>query len=291
MVWAEQLKAAPEGDRLYQQTGTPIHPMSPLTKIIWLRQEHPDIFASAAKFISIKEYIFYRWFRQFVVDHSIAAATGLLNIQSLQWDDLALAIAGITPAQLSYLVPVTEIFQPLPVPIANGLGISPTTPVVIGANDGVLANLGLGAVTPTHAAITIGTSGAIRAIVDRPLVDPHQRLFCYAFTHDRWLVGGATNNGGVILQWLRDKLFLDSTYEDLIQLAETVPPGAEGLLFHPYLLGERSPLWRSEARGSFFGLSINHTKAHLVRAVLEGIGLNLHLIFEALQEDTCLGVI
>jgi gluconokinase len=284
IAWAERLKASPDSDRLYHQTGTPIHPMSPLVKILWLRQDHPEIFARTAKFISIKEYIFYRWFRQFVIDHSIAAATGLLNVQSLTWDETAMAIAGITPAHLSELVPVTEIFQPLPASIAEDLGLLPPTPVVIGANDGVLANLGLGASTSNQAALTIGTSGAVRMIVDRPLIDPQQRLFCYAFTRDRWLVGGATNNGGIILQWLRDQLALESTYEELINLAETVPPGSEGLLFHPYLLGERSPLWQPESCGSFFGLRLNHTKAHLVRAVLEGIVLNLQLIFQALQD-------
>lgn len=284
MTWANALKASADGDRLYQHTGTPIHPMSPLVKIIWLREEHPEIFARTVKFISIKEYVFYRWFHQFVIDHAIAAATGLLNLQTLNWDKMALTIAGITSSHLSQLVPITEILQPLPFSIAETLGILPHTPVVIGASDGGLANVGLGAIAADQVAMTIGTSGAVRAIVDRPLIDPHQRLFCYAFTHDRWLLGGATNNGGVILQWLRDRLALGSSYPELIELAKTVMPGAEGLLFHPYLLGERSPLWQPEARGSFFGLTINHTKAHLVRAVLEGIVLNLYLIFEALQD-------
>lgn len=284
MTWASKLNTSQTSDRLYQQTGTPIHPMSPLVKIIWIREEHPEIFIRTVKFISIKEYIFYRWFHQFVIDHAIASATGLLNLQTLDWDKAALATAGITPTHLSCLVPITEVFSSLPTAIAETLGLLPHTPVVIGASDGALANVGLGAIASDQVAITIGTSGAVRAMVDRPLVDPQQRLFCYAFTHDRWLVGGAANNGGVILQWLRDQLGLEPTYAALIDLAETVPPGAAGLLFHPYLLGERSPLWQPEARGSFFGLTINHTKAHLVRAVLEGIVLNLHLIFEALQE-------
>jgi gluconokinase len=284
MNWANKLRDSEAGDRLYQQTGVPIHPMSPLAKIIWLREEYPEVFDKTTKFISIKEYILYRWFHRFIVDHAIASATGLLNLQTLNWDKMALAIAGITSAHLSQLVPITQILQPLPGAITEALGVLPDTPVVIGASDGVLANIGLGALAPDQAAITIGTSGAVRVIVDRPLIDPQQRLFCYAFTPDRWLVGGAANNGGVILQWLRDQLALASTYDDLINLAKTVPAGAEGLLFHPYLLGERSPLWQPEARGSFFGLTINHTKAHLVRAVLEGIGLNLYLIFEALQD-------
>ena len=291
--WAEKIKQQ-GGREIYHRTGTPIHPMSPFIKLVWLRHEHSELFNKAAKFISIKEYIFYRLFQQYIVDHSIASATGLLNLSQLTWDREALEIAGITEGQLSQLVPTTHLLQPMQADYAQRMGIPAETPVVIGASDGVLANLGVGAIAPGVVAVTVGTSGAVRAVVDRPVSDPQERLFCYALTENRWVIGGAVNNGGIALRWVRDQLtdtevraaqrLGKDPYELITMLAATVPPGSEGLIFHPYLLGERSPLWNADARGSFFGLNLNHTKAHLVRAVLEGIVYNLSLVLEALED-------
>ena len=291
--WAEKIKQQ-GGREIYRRTGTPIHPMSPFIKLVWLRHEHGDLFNKAAKFISIKEYIFYRLFQQYIVDHSIASATGLLNLSQLIWDREALEIAGITEAQLSQLVPTTHVLQPMQADYAQRMGIPAETPVVIGASDGVLANLGVGAIAPGVVAVTVGTSGAVRAVVARPVSDPQERLFCYALTENHWVIGGAVNNGGIVLRWVRDQLtdtevraaqrLGKDPYELITMLAATVPPGSKGLIFHPYLLGERSPLWNADARGSFFGLNLNHTKAHLVRAVLEGIVYNLSLVLEALED-------
>ncbi len=292
--WAKQIKQEQQGHEIYLRTGTPIHPMSPFVKLVWLRNEQPELFKRAVKFISIKEYIFYRFFQQYVVDYSIASATGMLNLKNLNWDGEALEIAGITAAQLSELVPTTHILRPIQAEFAQAMGIPADTPTVIGANDGGLSNLGVGAIKPGIVAVTVGTSGAIRAVVEQPITDPQQRLFCYALTEKQWLVGGAVNNGGIALRWVREQLtdtevraaqrLGKDPYELITMLAETVPPGCEGLIFHPYLMGERSPLWDANARGSFFGLTLNHTKAHLVRAVLEGIVFNLALVLQALED-------
>lgn len=294
--WAEKIKQEQHGHEIYLRTGTPIHPMSPFVKLVWLRNEHPELFEKTAKFISIKEYVFYQFFQQYVVDHSIASATGLLNLKELAWDQEALEIAGITEAQLSELVPTTHILKPIQEKLAQAMGISADTPTVIGASDGVLSNLGVGAIAPGVVAVTVGTSGAIRAVVDQPITDPQERLFCYVLTENHWVIGGAVNSGGIALRWVRDQLtdtevraaqrLGKDPYDLLTMLAETVPPGSEGLIFHPYLMGERSPLWDANARGSFFGISMNHTKAHLVRAVLEGIIFNLSLVLQALQDFT-----
>lgn len=294
MTWADarsgmvarELRQIPNIHQLYHRTGTILHTMSPLVKLVWLRQTYPEIFHQTAKFISIKEYVFYRLFHRFVIDYAIASATGLLNIATLAWDVEALNLAGIQATQLSEIVPTTHVLQPVYPELAEAMGILPDTPVVIGASDGVLSNLGLGAIYPGSIAVTIGTSSAVRTITNQPVTDPQQRLFCYAFTEQHWLVGGASNNGGIVLRWLRDQLEIADQYEALLTLAATVPPGSAGLIFHPYLLGERSTLWTPDARGSFFGLTINHTKAHLVRAVLEGILFNLLLSLQALQDTS-----
>ena len=292
--WATQLQQTPKGQEIYRRTGTPIHAMSPLVKLIWLRNEHPEIFKQAAKFISIKEFIFYRFFQQYLVDYSIASATGLMNLKNLSWDKEALLVAGITEQHLSKLVPTTHIVEQISLASASEMGIPVNTLLVMGASDGVLANLSVGAITPSSVAVTVGTSGAVRAVVKEPWTDPEQRLFCYALTENYWVIGGAVNNGGVVLQWIRN-LFGETevstsnnhekdSYNLLLNLAESVVPGAEGLIFHPYLTGERSPIWDANATGSFVGLTLRHTKAHLVRAVLEGMALNLNFVLQALQE-------
>lgn len=294
--WAAKLKKDPQGQQIYTRTGTPIHPMSPLSKLIWLRHEHPELWQQADKFISIKEYIFWQLFGEYLVDYSIASATGLFNLNNLTWDQSALALTEIKLSQLSTPVPTTKVCRGIKSEFAQQMGIDADTPVVIGANDGVLANLGVGAIAPGVVAVTVGTSGAVRTTIKQPQTDPQGRLFCYALTENYWVLGGAVNNGGITLRWVKEqladaeidtaKLLGQDPYDMLTAIASNIPPGSEGLIFHPYLVGERAPLWDANARGSFFGLAWHHHKGHLIRAVLEGVVYNLYLVLEALQEVT-----
>ena len=286
--YAQQLKQNGLGQTLYQKTGTPIHPMTPLSKLIWLRHEKPELFHKAHYFIGIKDYILEKLFGQLVMDHSLASATGLFNIFNLDWDPKALATAHINAQQLPKLVPTTYQLHGLNPAYAKVTGIAPDVPFIIGASDGVLSNLGVDAIDPGVLAVTIGTSGAVRTVVDHPVTDPQGRLFCYALTQDKWVVGGPVNNGGIVFRWVRDQLFAPEkltaqqmqvdTYDILTTIAGKIPAGANGLLFHPYLGGERAPIWNANARGSFFGLTRQHTRAHMVRAALEGIVYNLYLV-------------
>lgn len=293
-TWSDKIKNEWNGHEIYKRTGTPVHPMSPLAKIAWLTHDCPDIAAGAHKYISIKEYVFHKLFSQFVIDHSVASATGLFSLADLDWDEEALRVAGITREHLSHPVPTTWHAAGMKPQYAEEMGLSVHTTFVIGASDGVLSNLGVNAIDPGIVAVTIGTSGAIRTVTDRPVTDEKGRIFCYALTDKHWVIGGPVNNGGMTFRWLRDELAsaevetarrlgIDS-YEVLTKIAERVAPGAEGLLFHPYLAGERAPLWNPDARGSFFGLGMHHKKEHMVRAVLEGVILNLYTVLLALQE-------
>ena len=292
-AWATRIRDEWDGLAIYRRTGTPIHPMSPLAKLVWLRHERADLFARAARFVGIKEYVFFRLFGQWQVDHSIASATGLFDIARLDWDEAALALAGVRAEQLSRPVPTTWHIEGLAPDVAARLGLARDTPFVIGANDGVLSNLGVNAMAPGEVAVTIGTSGAMRTVVDHPMTDPEGRTFCYALAERRWVVGGPVNNGGIILRWVRDefasaeaetakRLGID-TYEVLTRIAERVSAGSEGLVFHPFLTGERAPYWNADLRGSFFGLGIHHRKEHMIRAVLEGVIFNLHSILPAVE--------
>lgn len=293
---AKKIKEEKDGHAIYLRTGTPIHAMSPLSKLVWLKEEEPAIFEQAEKFIGIKEFVFHKLFDEYVIDHSLASATGLFNLEKLDWDEGALEVAGVEASRLSRLVPTTYQMAGVKPEYAAFMGIREDMPFVVGASDGVLANLGVGAVDPGIVAVTIGTSGAVRTVLPKPKTDPKGRTFCYALTENQWVVGGPVNNGGIVLRWLRDefapsevetakRLGIDP-YDVLTQIASTVNAGADGLLFHPFLTGERAPLWDANARGSFFGLSIHHQKQHMIRAVLEGIVFNLYTVLLAVEELT-----
>lgn len=302
IIWADnrsikhsnRIKEELAGHEIYKRTGTPIHPMSPLPKLLWMKEEAPETFSRAAKFVSIKEYVLYRLFGQFVVDYSIASATGMFNLEYLEWDEGVMNLLGITVNHLSKPVPTTHILSGMNKDMAAQMGVRREIPFVVGASDGVLANLGVGAIGPGELAVTIGTSGAIRTVTDRPRTDEKGRTFCYALTDKHWVIGGPTNNGGIMLRWLRDefaapeievakKLGIDP-YELMITYAEKVPAGAEGLIFLPFLSGERAPYWNANARGVFFGISLHHKREHFIRAVLEGVIMSVFSVGAALRD-------
>ena len=293
-LWAEKLQNDSRGHAIYSKTGTPIHSMSPLSKIMWLENDHPSVAKKTKKYIGIKEYVFYKLFQKYIVDYSIASAMGLMNLESLTWDSDALQAVGITEDKLSSLVSTKDIITGCNPNDAKKMGISTETKFVIGASDGVLSNIGVGAINEGDIAVTIGTSGAIRTMTSQPKTDAKGRIFCYALTEDHWILGGPVNNGGIVLRWLRDELAAKEVeaakrlgkdpYDILTDIADQVEAGSNGLLFHPYLAGERAPFWNPNMRGSFIGLTLNHKKEHMIRAVLEGVMFNLYSVLIALIE-------
>ena len=291
MTWADgrsELQArriAGEAGAIYRRTGTPIHPMSPLPKIVWLRENQPNVFAAAAKFVSIKEYVVYHLFGEWVVDTSIASATGLLALDTLSWDAEALRVAGLTADRLSAVREGTYRLNGMKPAHAEAMGLPAYTPLFLGGSDGALANIGVGAIDAGELAVTIGTSAAVRMMTDRPATDPSARTFCYSVAGASYIIGGATNNGGIVLQWMKESMFgSSSSVEELLTAAANVAPGAEGLLFLPFLSGERAPIWNAEARGTFFGVNLGHRGDHFVRAGLEGVMLAVLSVAEALKE-------
>lgn len=292
--YAELINKEHQGSDIYQRTGTPIHPMSPLSKIFWMKHEQSDIYKQTAMFADIKTYIFYQLFEKYVIDYSMASATGMFNLEKLDWDKEALELLGITEAQLPQLVPTTHILKGMKKRYATLMGIDENTPIIVGASDGVLSNLGVNSYKKGEVAVTIGTSGAIRTVINKPRTDYKGRIFCYVLDEDHYVIGGPVNNGGVVLRWLRNELLASEVetakrlgvdpYDVLTKIASRVKPGAEGLIFHPYLAGERAPLWNADARGSFFGLTLSHQKEHMIRAALEGVLYNLYTVYLALIE-------
>lgn len=287
---AERLKMHQKGMQIYHNTGTPIHAMSPLCKLLWLKETYPDLFKSAYKMIDIKTYIIYHLTEECVMDMSIASATGFFNIHHKEWDEDALSLIELERHKLPHVVPTTHCLK-LTEQVKNVLNLQDSIPLVIGASDGVLSNLGVNSIQPGEVAVTIGTSGAIRTVVKRPVLDPLGRTFCYILDESHYVIGGPVNNGAVTLQWLGEKVLhnphhMDDciNYEDMLQQANSVPIGSDGLIFHPYLSGERAPIWSSNAKGSFIGLTLAHHQGHLVRAVMEGVLFNLYTVLMTLSQ-------
>jgi gluconokinase len=275
-TFTEEIKKSEKGNHFYQKTGIPIHPFSPMTKIAWLKEFDSEIFSKTYKFISLKEYVWHHLTGEYATDTSMASGTGLLNIHTLKWDDEILEFLKITPKQLSNVYEITHQCK----------GISDDFLYVIGGGDGALANLGTGAMNKGFMALTIGTSGAVRLPIDQPFIDPQMRTQCYHLTDSQYLTLGAVNNGAIVLQWLKETILKTTvSYEALFEEAEKIKAGADGLLFVPYLLGERAPIWDASAQGTLLGLQITHTQAHLVRATLEGILFGLFQITEILLPD------
>ncbi|WP_100407551.1 gluconokinase [Bacillus solitudinis] len=290
MIWADG-RSSGQADRLnqqdganiFQKTGVPIHPMAPLSKLLWMKEVGYEPYQKARYFISIKEYLLVKWFDQRVVDYSMAAATGLFNATTLDWDDELLEMTGVKKEQLSDVVPPTKVLTGVKKDIAEKMGIADDLPFVMGAADGQLANLGIGAISPGEVAITAGTSGAIRQFAKGFHVSDQRETFCYAFTDEYSIIGGPTNNGGIALQWLKELLNYEGSFTEFTKEAEKTTLGAEGLIFLPYINGERAPLWNQHAKGNFFGMTVTHKKEHFVRAVLEGITFNLFQIGKSLE--------
>jgi gluconokinase len=285
---AERILASGKAEGLYKATGTPIHAMSPLCKIIWWQENNPEVFSKTYKFVSIKEYIWNKLFHQFQVDYSTASATGLFDISSLQWHQPAVELAGIRGEQLSTPVSPGLVRFDLPEAIAHALHIEASTPFVIGASDGCLANLGSSAMSKSTASITIGTSGAVRIASDRPIHNFPSMLFNYLLDEQKFICGGAINNGGIAVKWCTENLLHESLkddYDDLFKEIEAIDPGSGGIIFLPYLMGERSPIWDSRASGAFIGVNITHHTGHFLRAVVEGICFSLNNVLQILEES------
>lgn len=296
MIWADnrsgrladQLRSSEAGRQQYRRTGVPIHAMTPACKLLWVLQENPSGYSGASKYAGIKDYVIFRLTGEWVTDFSMAAAMGLLNLETLAWDEQTLLSLGINAGLLPRVVSPyysAAIKDNSPGELLTGV------PVIAGGSDGCLANLGSGATGRDTLALTVGTSGAVRKTLAFRYLDRHMRTFCYPLDHDMFIVGGPTNNGGVVFQWLKDTFFADLSFDAMLEGVSRVSPGADGLFFFPYLLGERAPVWDSEVRGVFHGIDIEHTRFHFARAVMEGILMNLLVIGKVLTEESKASVI
>ncbi len=263
-------------DRLLAMTGNDAVTGLTLPKLLWVAKHEPDVYARVAKVLLPKDYVRYRLTGEYATDKAGAAGTLMVDLSTRDWSSQILDAFSIPRTWLP------ETFEG-PVPTgavseegARATGLAPGTPVVAGAGDQAAQAVGVGAVLPRDVAVTIGTSGVVFCSTDRPRVDPEGRLqaFCHAIP-DQWHLMGVMLSAAGSLRWLRDVIASDVEFGALADASADVPPGASGLLFLPYLSGERMPYADPLMRGGFVGLTTRHTRAHLTRAVLEGVCFGL----------------
>lgn len=284
ILWNDQ-RTGPQCEQIMQRiglrkllawTGNPALPGFTAPKILWVREHEPEIFAQVAHILLPKDFIRYKLTGGYATDVADAAGTLLLDIKRRNWSREMLQALDIPPEWLPTCYEGPQVTGTISQAAAEATGLKAGTPVVGGGGDQAAQAVGVGAVKSGIMALTLGTSGVVFATTDEPVVDPKGRLhaFCHAVP-GRWHLMGVMLSAAGALRWYHDMEAPQQSYDDFLQPAAEVPPGCEGLVFLPYLTGERTPYPDPNARGAFIGLTVRHTQAHMKRAVLEGVACGL----------------
>jgi len=280
----EQCRAITErvgAHRLIELTANPALTGFTLPKIWWVRQHEPKIWARVRSIMLPKDYVRFRLTGARAIDVADASGTLLLDVVNRRWSAPMMEVSHLDEALLPKVFESQEITSYITTEGAQGTGLREGIPVVAGAGDQAAGAVGMGIVHPGAVSATIGTSGVVFAATSKPVLEPHGRIhtFCHAIP-GRWHVMGVTQGAGLSLRWFRDQFgagqdHSKDPYEGLMDEAAAVPPGADGLLWAPYLMGERTPHLDPHARGALVGITAQHTRAHIIRAILEGVAFSL----------------
>jgi xylulokinase len=277
-------------ERLIQLTCNPAVANFTLTKLLWVRENEPENWKRVRAVMLPKDYVRFRLTGERATDMADASGTLLLDVAHRRWSREMLQGAEIDERLLPSLHESPEVCGKVSNQGAAETGLRVGTPVVAGAGDQAAGATGMGIVASGTVSATIGTSGVVFAATDRPALDPRGRVhtFCHAIP-GRWHVMGVTQAAGLSLRWFRDTFATDSrgareSYDQLTAEAAKIPAGSDGLLWTPYLMGERTPHLDSNARGALVGLTASHTRAHVVRAILEGVAFSLRDTFTLVRE-------
>jgi xylulokinase len=303
IIWADQRASREVGElvarisagRVYDLTGHPLSAAYSLAKIMWIRRNEPELFARVSRFIQAKDFLVLKLTGRVCSDYSDASGTQMLDIRNLRWSEEILEAAGISALLLPELLESTAVAGKITQDAAAASGLAQGTPVAVGGGDGACATCGAGVVSEGDAYICLGTSTWMATASRAPLIDAGRRTVTFShFTRGLYFPCGTMQSGGGSLTWFREALAdtekaaaersgID-VHEILSREAAEIPPGSEGLLFLPYLMGERSPWWSADARACFVGLSMRHGKSHMLRAVMEGVAYNMRLIADVFGE-------
>jgi xylulokinase len=284
---AEHIAAQVGVEALYRVTGNVLDPRSPLCKMLWLKHHEPGVYARTVRFLQSKDFITGRLIgRHDSTDLSDASHAQWLDLRTRAYAADLLAGLGLDPGRLPTLYRGTDVVGHLCRAAATALGLPTGIPVVAGGGDGACATVGAGAVRAGDTYCCIGTTAWIAATVAAPIFDPQRRTFqVVAVDGQTCAAYGTVQAAGRSLDWAMD-LLQEPSFARLDALLASAPPGCGGLVFLPYLEGERSPIWDANARGVFFGISPDHGRAHVLRAVVEGVSLGLRSVLEVLREHT-----
>jgi len=272
---------AGHGGRLQQITGSPINTMSTLPKLLWLLRHEPESWARTARLIYPKDYVNFRLTGAIATDHSDASGSSFYDLRQQRWSDEILGTLGLDRGKLPPIVAATEIIGRVSAQAERETGLRRGIPVVAGGSDATVELLATGIESERQCKVRLGTSGALSTLVDRLEPQGADKAHCWAYLQPgRWMIDINTRTCADSTVWLKDLCYRDaadsnSAYRQIEQEAAGVPPGADGLFFHPYLLGEDAPYWQPHLRGSFVGLTRAHSRAHCARAVLEGTAFAL----------------
>lgn len=298
MIWADQRADREAGeiaervglDTVYRTTGHRLSASYGIAKMAWFKRNEPDLYRRTAKFILPKDYLVFRLTGRLVSDYSDASHLACLNLQDLTWSEDILRAATIEGNKMPELLRSIDPAGAVSREASACCGLAEGTMVVLGGGDGACATAGAGISRPGQTYCSLGTSAWILTLFEKPYLDPQKRIFNLMYLDGRQAMSlGASQAAGLSLSWAVDTLFSEfkdtsEVYRNLDKLVGDVPAGSEGLLFLPYLLGERSPWWNPGATGCFVGLRPVHRREALLRAVLEGVGHTLKLILDALGE-------
>ena len=271
-------------ERFIQITGNVALTGFTAPKILWVKQNEPDVYARAAHVLLPKDYIRLKLTGEYAMDKADGAGTVLFDLKTRNWSDEVLATLDIPRSWMPQTFEGPEFTGHVSEEAAALTGLKPGTPVAAGGGDQAAQAVGVGAVEPGIVGLTVGTSGVVFAATPSPLIEPEGRLhaFCHAVP-GLWHFMGVMLSAAGSLQWYRDTLASQMSFDELVKEAESVPAGSEGLQFLPYLSGERTPHPDPLARGAFIGLTLRHGRAHLTRAVLEGVAFGLKDSFTLIQ--------
>lgn len=301
IIWCDQrtqaqcdwITEAVGAETVVAETCNPILTGFQAPKIIWVRDNEPDNYARVRHVLLPKDYIRLLLTGEYATEVSDASGTCLLNVPLRRWSEVILERSGLPRDWLPEVFESQEVSGAISEAAAAATGLRAGTPVVGGGGDQAAGAVGNGIVETGVVSSTVGTSGVVFAYLDEPLMDPQLRTqtFCHAVP-DKWHVMGVVQSAGGSLRWMRDTLCQPEkdlaaqtgrdAYEFMTEAAASVPT-SEGLLFLPYLTGERAPYPNPNAKGVFFGLTIRHTKAHMIRAVLEGVAMGMRDSFEIMK--------
>jgi len=303
LIWCDQRSQAQcdwitdqvGAERLIQLVSNPALTGFSAPKILWVRDNEPGMFERAAHFLLPKDYIRLRLTGEFATDVSDASGTLLFDVTNRRWSQEMLGALELDSRLLPRAYESPEITGQIARETALVTGLKTGTPVVGGGGDQASSAVGNGIVLPGLTSATLGTSGVIFAFTEAPTLDPQGRIhtFCHAVP-GKWHVMGVTQGAGLSLRWFREHFGMSEAwlakqtgvdpYDLLIAQAAKVPPGSEGLLWLPYLMGERTPHLDARARGMWFGLTAAHTRGHLIRSILEGVAFSLRDSLEIFKE-------